>query len=85
MMLFTGGILFFMPKMMEDLDPEQKEMMQKQMEFQQDPSKMLTSMLKGLAGMEDGDGEGSHNNHVPMERKVSAKAGGKTVRRGKRD
>ena len=76
MMLFTGGMLFLMPKMMEDMDPEQKEMMQKQMEFQQDPSKMLSSMLKGLTGAEDED-----DSYVSMERKPSAKAGGKTVRR----
>ncbi|KAL7435366.1 hypothetical protein ACHAXM_004610 [Skeletonema potamos] len=82
MMIFTGGMLFLMPKMMEDMDPEQKEMMQKQLEFQQDPSKMLTNMLKGLTGVGDDD---ERDNNVSVERKPSAKAGGKTVRRGKRD
>jgi len=67
---------------MEDMDPEQKEMMQKQLEFQQDPSKMLTNMLKGLTGVGDDD---ERDNNVSVERKPSAKAGGKTVRRGKRD
>jgi len=36
--LKSGMVL--MPKMMESLDPEQKEQMQKQMAMQQDPSKV---------------------------------------------
>ena len=32
--------MVLMPKMMESLDPEQKEQMQKQMAMQQDPSKV---------------------------------------------
>ncbi|KAL7458444.1 hypothetical protein ACHAWC_011085 [Mediolabrus comicus] len=81
MMIFTFGMIFMMPRLMEDMDDDQKQMMQKQMQFQQDPSKMLTSMFQGLTGIGDGEEE----NNVPMERKPSAKAGGKTVRRGKRD
>jgi hypothetical protein len=42
-----GGMMFMMPKMMEGLDPEQKEQMQRQMEMQQDPSKVSgTSLLQ---------------------------------------
>ena len=40
MMLVMGGMMFMMPKMMENLDPEQKQQMQRQMEMQQDPSKV---------------------------------------------
>lgn len=40
MMLVMGGMMFMMPKMMENLDPEQKEQMQRQLEMQQDPSKV---------------------------------------------
>jgi hypothetical protein len=47
MMIFMGGMMFMMPKMMEGLDPEQKEQMQRQMEMQQDPSKVSgTSLLQ---------------------------------------
>jgi len=35
--------MVLMPKMMESLDPEQKEQMQKQMAMQQDPSKVCSS------------------------------------------
>ena len=38
MIHFSGMVM--MPKMMENLDPEQKEQMQKQMAMQQDPSKV---------------------------------------------
>ena len=40
MMLLSVGGMVLMPKMMEGLDPEQKEQMQKQMAMQQDPSKV---------------------------------------------
>lgn len=40
LMVATAGMMFWMPKMMEGLDPEQKEQMQRQMEMQQDPSKV---------------------------------------------
>jgi hypothetical protein len=46
MMIVMGGMMVMMPKMMENLDPEQKEQMQRQMEMQQDPSKV--SMLAVL-------------------------------------
>ena len=52
MMAFSVGLMFFMPKMMEGLDPEEKAQMKKQMEMQQDPSKMLSSLWEGISGQE---------------------------------
>ncbi|KAL7576986.1 hypothetical protein ACA910_006740 [Epithemia clementina (nom. ined.)] len=52
MMAFSVGLMFFMPKMMEGLDPEEKAQMKKQMEMQQDPSKMLSSLWEGFSGQE---------------------------------
>jgi len=40
MMIVSAGLVVLMPKMMEGLDPEQKEQMQRQMAMQQDPSKV---------------------------------------------
>ena len=48
MMLVMGGMMVLMPKMMEGLDPEQKEQMQKQMELQQDPTKVREKVLSSL-------------------------------------
>ena len=45
MMLVSVGMMFLMPKMMEGLDPEQKEQMQRQLEMQQDPSKVSSSSI----------------------------------------
>jgi ER membrane protein complex subunit 7 len=50
MMLFTAGVMYSMPKMMEGLDPEERERMQKQMEMQQNPTKMLGELFGGLTG-----------------------------------
>lgn len=47
------GMIYMMPKMMEGLDPEEREQMKKQMEMQQDPSKMLGSLF----GLGDEDNE----------------------------
>lgn len=44
------GMMFLMPKMMDNLDPEEKERMRKQMEMQKDPSKMLTQLWGELTG-----------------------------------
>jgi len=79
MMLLSVGGMVLMPKMMEGLDPEQKEQMQKQMAMQQDPSKMLTQMFQDMTGT------GEEPEAPAIEKKPSAKAGGKTARRGKRD
>lgn len=50
MMLVSVGLMFLMPKMMEGLEPEERERMQKQMQNQGDPSKMLSSMWNDLQG-----------------------------------
>lgn len=45
LMVFSFGLMFMMPKMMENMDPEEQERMRKQMEMQKDPSKMLQNIL----------------------------------------
>lgn len=50
MMAFTAGMMFLMPKMMEGMEPEERERMQKQMEMQQNPTKMLGELFGGLTG-----------------------------------
>jgi len=50
MMLFSGGLMFAMPYMMEGLDPEEKARMKEQMKSQQDPSAMLTQMWGEMTG-----------------------------------
>lgn len=52
MMLFTVGLMYFMPKMMEGLEPEERERMQKQMEMQQNPTKMIGELFGGMGGGE---------------------------------
>jgi hypothetical protein len=47
MMGFSAVLMFVMPKMMEGLEPEEKEAMKKQMAMQQDPTKMLGQMFGG--------------------------------------
>lgn len=79
MMLVSVVGMVMMPKMMEGMDPEQKEQMQKQMAMQQDPSKMLTQMFQDMTG------SGEEPEAPQIEKKASSKAGGKTTRRGKRD
>jgi len=79
MMIVCVGGMMFMPKMMENLDPEQKEQMQQQMAMQQDPTKMFTKMFQDMTG------SGEEAEVPQIEKKPSSKAGGKTSRRGKRD
>jgi ER membrane protein complex subunit 7 len=50
MMAFTVGMMYIMPKMMENLDPEEREQMKKQMAMQQDPTKMLGELFGGFSG-----------------------------------
>lgn len=69
---FILPILSSQPKMMEGLDDEQKEDMRKQMEMQQDPTKMLSQLFGG--------GDAEH-----AQTKSAIKAGGKTARRAKRE
>lgn len=78
MMMFSGVLMFLMPKMMENLDPDQKEQMQRQMEMQQDPTKMLSQLWGDISGGGD-DGR--------AELAASKKSGksGKATRRSKRD
>jgi hypothetical protein len=47
MMLFTGGIMYMLPKMMEGMDPEERAMMQKQMQMQQNPTQMMSNLFSG--------------------------------------
>ena len=60
MMVFTLGVGMLMPKLMENLDPEELKQMQEQMAQQQkvaaDPSKMFTNMLSGQKD-EDSDAD----------------------------
>lgn len=51
-MVFTVGLMYYMPKMMEGLEPEERERMQKQMEMQQNPTKMLGELFSGMGGAE---------------------------------
>eukprot|EP00560_Eucampia_antarctica_P006933 CAMPEP_0197824214 /NCGR_PEP_ID=MMETSP1437-20131217/1502_1 /TAXON_ID=49252 ORGANISM="Eucampia antarctica, Strain CCMP1452" /NCGR_SAMPLE_ID=MMETSP1437 /ASSEMBLY_ACC=CAM_ASM_001096 /LENGTH=233 /DNA_ID=CAMNT_0043423757 /DNA_START=29 /DNA_END=730 /DNA_ORIENTATION=+ len=45
MMIVGAGLMVAMPYMMEGLDDDQKDQMKKQMEAQQDPSKMISSLF----------------------------------------
>ena len=51
--VFTVGLMWYMPKMMEGMDPEERAKMQKQMEMQQNPTKMLGELFSGMTGGED--------------------------------
>mmetsp|Transcript_9654 Transcript_9654/g.16965 ORF Transcript_9654/g.16965 Transcript_9654/m.16965 type:complete len:220 (-) Transcript_9654:939-1598(-) len=50
MMLFSVGMMVWMPKMMEGLEPEEKARMKKQMEAQKDPTQMLSQMWGEITG-----------------------------------
>jgi hypothetical protein len=50
MMVFSAGLMFLMPKMMEGLDPEEKAKMKSQMEAQKDPTKMMAQMWGEFTG-----------------------------------
>lgn len=47
-----------MPKMMENMDPEEKALMKKQMAMQRDPSTMLSSLWGELSGGGSSNGNG---------------------------
>jgi len=49
MMAFSVGMMFLMPKLMEGMDPEERAQMQKQMQAQQDPSKMLSNLWSDIS------------------------------------
>jgi hypothetical protein len=50
MMGFSAVLMFIMPKMMEGLEPEDKERMKQQMEMQKDPTKMFGQLWGDLTG-----------------------------------
>ena len=52
MMLVSAGLMMGMPKLMENLDPEEKEVMRKQMQAQSNPTEMLSQMFN-MGGNED--------------------------------
>lgn len=56
MMLVTGVLVFAMPKMMQNMDPEEMKQMQEQMRKQQDPKEMMSSLFGG-GEAEDSDDE----------------------------
>jgi ER membrane protein complex subunit 7 len=47
MMIVMVGMMYMMPKLMEDMNPEERAQMKKQMALQQDPVKMLGEMFTG--------------------------------------
>ena len=55
MMAFSVGLMFLMPKMMEGLEPEEKERIKQQMEMQKDPTKMLGQMWGDITGANEGE------------------------------
>ena len=57
MMIVSFGFMYIMPKMMEGLDEEQREQMQRQMEMQSDPSKMFNNLWSELSGSADADAD----------------------------
>jgi ER membrane protein complex subunit 7 len=52
LMMFSVGLMLLMPKMMEGLEPEERERMKQQMEMQQDPTKMLGQLFGGFGATE---------------------------------
>jgi hypothetical protein len=52
MMLFSVGLMYFMPKMMEGLEPEERERVRKQMQMQQNPTQMLSELFSGGTSIE---------------------------------
>jgi hypothetical protein len=67
MMIFSVGLMVVMPQMMQNLDPEQKEQMRKQMEVQQDPSKMLNQLWGDFSGKKEEPKEGKVIRRVKRE------------------
>jgi ER membrane protein complex subunit 7 len=50
MMVVMVGMMYMMPKLMEDMNPEERAQMKKQMAMQQDPVKMLGDLFTGGGG-----------------------------------
>jgi ER membrane protein complex subunit 7 len=55
MMVVTCGFMYFLPKMMENMDPEERAMMQKQMARQQNPQQMLGEFFGGFSATSSAD------------------------------
>lgn len=72
-MIFSVGMMFIMPSMMSNLDPEQKEQMKKQMEAQQDPTKMLSQLWGEMSGGAGVAGAGAGGTKEISEKKVVRK------------
>jgi hypothetical protein len=53
MMGFSAVLMFLMPKMMEGLEPEEKERMKQQMAMQKDPSKLLGQLWGDISGTKE--------------------------------
>ena len=71
MMVFSAGMMFMMPKMMEGLDPEEKARMKQQMQAQQDPTKMLSQMWGDITGDSGAvDDEGGSSSKSRRERRM---------------
>uniref|UniRef100_A0A7S1BVI9 ER membrane protein complex subunit 7 beta-sandwich domain-containing protein n=1 Tax=Corethron hystrix TaxID=216773 RepID=A0A7S1BVI9_9STRA len=89
LMVFSGGMMFLMPKMMENMDPEEREIMQKQMAAQGDPAKMLGNLwvdLKSDLGVGNEknqgtkDGQLDTNDHQQQQKISTQKARAKKRR-----
>ena len=63
MMIVGVGMMTLMPMMMENLEPEERERMQKQMEMQKDPTKMLSSLF----GIEEPQAEVTKKRRIKKE------------------
>ena len=89
MMLVSVGGMMFLPQLMNNLDPEQQELMAKQMAMQKDPGAAISEMFKGLTGggTETTTTTTATTTTAQIARKAQMKSsgGGKTVRRGKYD
>ncbi len=85
MMIFSGGMMYMMPKMMEGMDPEQKEQMAKQMQMQSDPSMMWNELFGGGGDDEDGSGKKSGGAAKAVKAAAGSSSGGAKKRRGKKE
>ena len=68
MMMFTCGLVVFMPKLMDGMDPEEKKKLQEQMGAAQDPASMMKSLF-GLQGDEDDASEDEGDSKKKIKRK----------------
>ena len=84
MMLVPAAMAWYMPKMMEGMDPEQRAAMQKQMESQSDPTKMFDELKESFFG--GGDGEEDKNKGGGAKKaQIDNEAAAAPKKRGKKD